>query len=252
MFDESLFISKKFETFDKTVFMPDNNFNKEICGFVLALSVIWNDIKNLDLFIENLNNFQLSLKEKYDVYSSIRGEISGITYSFLMKSVSTINELFYLIRKSNKVLKNENYKKIIKQMRNQNRTHWLEIVDIARMNANDHKNNDTAPSEFKNILILIRNNVGFHYSSKELLGGYILEYNESNKIPYISRGNSMKESRFYYADASVQAYYESKIKSDLYSQLNLIRKEVNNSIMNLVTQFINLRAPFRECNKKEC
>ncbi len=42
--------------FDPKAFQSDNDVSKEVCGFVLSLALIYNDIKNINLFIEIVEN----------------------------------------------------------------------------------------------------------------------------------------------------------------------------------------------------
>ena len=82
--------------FDPKAFQPDNNVSKEVCGFVLSLALIYNDIKNINLFFEILKGSkpQGSFIERKDW-----GEYNGITKFLDRLIIGSLHELFNLIKK---------------------------------------------------------------------------------------------------------------------------------------------------------
>ena len=74
MIEESLNNLNPLESFDKQVFISDDKYSQELCNFILALSLIWNDTKNLLLYYEYLKSlepFDSSKVKDLKTYKSI-------------------------------------------------------------------------------------------------------------------------------------------------------------------------------------
>ena len=52
MIEKSLSELKPLDSFDKEAFIGDDEYSQELCNFILALALIWNDLKNLMVFLE--------------------------------------------------------------------------------------------------------------------------------------------------------------------------------------------------------
>jgi hypothetical protein len=95
---------------------------------------------------------------------------------------------------------------------------------------------------------MIRNKVSFHYDPKELYRGYrwhFFKSADSTEPAFVSRGTSMKGSRFYFADAAADGYFQSqaenKDSSELINRLADITADLNQTIMQIVDRFIQKR-----------
>ncbi len=91
-----------------------------MCSFILTLSLIWNDLKNIFLFIETLH----SCKPNDDTFDDPNkmpvnpqwGEIAGIEVYLEKSLIATIHELFNLITNSKDVTESASFRKIYKQL----------------------------------------------------------------------------------------------------------------------------------------
>lgn len=246
MINESLEELKPIETFNKEVFFGNEEFSQELCNFILALSVIWNDLKNLFIYFEYVK----SLQPKDDIFDKPEempvttkwGEISGIK-NFIEKSVvAIIHELFKLIRESKDVIESKMYKNILRQIRKSSRESWF-IIEQYAFNRADSK------TDLGKALLMIRHKISNHYDKDELFKGYKRKFESKSFIPFISRGNNMLEQRFYFADAIAQEYYtfqQEKVSiQEFYANLNLIKDCINLAIKNIVETFIQKRSAWK-------
>lgn len=122
------------------------------------------------------------------------------------------------------------------QMNKRSRPYWEDLVDFAE--AGSRK------SEFKKFITAIRANFTFHYyQPKGLRAGY-KNYRESGKKVYISRGESMAGSRFYFADAAVagsmQILDEEK-RQYTQEEYDRLAKAGNVALYDLVISFMEMR-----------
>ena len=91
------------------------------------------------------------------------------------------------------------------------------------------------------MLFFLRNKIGYHYDAKELARGYKAAFGQS-KPPYLSRGSSMKSTRFYFADAAAEAYMLDKAKDpevrDFLKSSHLFLDQINQALHEIVTRFV--------------
>lgn len=247
MIEESLKNLSNLESFNKEAFLADDKYSQELCNFVLALSLIWNDIKNLLLYYEYLKSLEpidiSKVEDLKQLETPFWGELSGIK-SYLEKTlIAIIHELFKLIKNSSDVLESKAYKSILKQLHPNCRHAWEIIVIYALGGVKDKESLGKA-------LLMVRHKIANHYDKDELFKGYKRKFFLQENIPYISRGNSKMKRRFYFADAAAQEYqrfHAEKVEIDkFYDFVNLIKNSVNLSIQNIVETFIQQRSPWRE------
>ncbi len=235
----------KLQWFDPEVFKEDSEVSLDVCGFVLALALIFNDIKNIALFNQVLNE---SKPEGTFVESKEWGEFSALEHFIDRLTIGILHELFNLIKNNKKVLEDDFLNSIIKSIPNKFREHWLTIVDTSFEKYSNNK--------LSNALMIIRNKVAFHYDSKVILNGYkyFFEKDETKDKAFISRGRNMPESRFYFADAAaqgcIQITYGSKDTSFFNSSIGETLQKINLALWHLINNFITRRGfAFREFRK---
>ncbi len=241
MIEESLSNLSSLETFDKKAFIGDHEYSQDLCNFILALSLIWNDTKNIMLFYEYLK----SLEPKDMPVIPIRSQISGIKIYFEKSLIAVIHELFSLIKNSKDVVESNCFKTVFKKMHKDCRESWKSIISYAFDEA-DPK------TPLGKALLMVRHKIANHYDKEEIFKGYKKKFLMKSDIPYISRGNSMCEKRFYFADAAAQEYYRSKQENvtyeEFYKNIDLINNCINLAIQNLVETFIQKRSAWRQVN----
>ena len=108
MIEKSLSSLSPLETFNKDAFIGDHEYSQDLCNFILAVSLIWNDTKNIMLFYEHIQSMKPKDKEFDDPKNMpvmpIWGEISGLEIYLERSLIAVIHELFSLIKNSKKLL----------------------------------------------------------------------------------------------------------------------------------------------------
>jgi len=247
MIQESLSKLNPLETFNKKSFIGDKEFNQDLCDFVLSLSLIWNDFKNLMLYllyVRSLEPSNVSFNKPDDMpVSPIWGEISGTKIYIEKLLIALIHELFELIRESRDVVESVCFKKILRKLHKNNKKAWQIVLDYAHEGADSR-------TQLGKAILMVRHKITNHYDKRELFKGYSRKFIEGDTIPYISRGGSMLSQRFYFADASAQEYYRSfqePMEYDkFYDNIKLITNSLIFSIKNIVETFIQMRSAWEK------
>ena len=224
------------EYFDPQAFQADDTVSKEVCGFVLSLALIYNDIKNIILLTKLLENYKPegSFVERKDW-----GEFNGIDDFLDRLTIGLLHELFCLIKDSKSVLEDKFFKQIINSIQKDAKTSWQVLVDTS---FEKYSNNKLAKD-----LMLVRNKISFHYDPKAIKQGYDFFYNDFKIMDkaYISRGKNMHESRFYFADAAGESYirhlYGEEDIALFYKSIDNYLKQLNNTIWYIINNFIAKR-----------
>lgn len=147
-FQEECASLAQLETFDTTAFQADQQTPQNLCNFVLALALIYNDCKDTigaHVMLEH------SKPEGVFRVSRVWGAYSGIDLHLLRLFISLLHELFSLIRENKEVLKHKLFVQVVRQLRANARKDWRELVDVAL--------GATPKSDLGRILLLIRNKV---------------------------------------------------------------------------------------------
>ena len=247
MIEESLKNLNPLETFDKNVFIGDDQYSQDLCSFILALSLIWNDTKNILSFYEYIKELkpkEIEFSDPKDMpIKPIWGEISGFEIYLEKTLIALIHELFFLIRNSKNVIESKCFKSICKQLHQNCRDSWNIIILYAFGQAD-------SKTALGKALLMIRHKIANHYDKNEILKGYKKKFILDSNLPYISRGNSMIEKRFYFADAAAQEYYMSQKEKltldEFYKNINLIKNSINLAIQNLIETFIQRRSAWKK------
>jgi hypothetical protein len=224
------------EYFDPKAFEPDDNVSKEVCGFLLSLALIYNDIKNIALLFEVVKE---SKPDGNFVERKDWGEYNGIINFLNRINISILHELFCLIKENNKVLEDKFFKQIIKLMRKDAKASWQILVDTSLEKYTDNK--------LSKDLMIIRNKIASHYDPKAIKMGYDFFYDTLKLMDkaYISRGKNMPETRFYFGDAAGESYikylYGSPDISLFYSSIANYLKELNKAVWYIINIFIAKR-----------
>ncbi len=230
--------------FDPQAFKPDKNFPPDVCGFILSLSLIYNDIKNTSL----LNNAIFHSVPPGDFKETKEwGEFSGLREFIDRITIGISHELFNLIKDNKSVLDHICFKEIIKTLSKKSKESWWALVDTSL--------GKTTDNPLAKVLMLIRNKIAFHYDPKVIMKGYkhFFMLRKTMDKAYISRGNTMSESRFYYADAAAESSIKALLGSDDTRQFFILVGEnlekLNSALYFIVINFITKRCSFREAKK---
>lgn len=128
---------------------------------------------------------------------------------------------------------------LLEQLSREGRLAWQTVLDVA---ADRH----TAERAGK-VLLLIRHKIAFHYDAEQIGLGFRRAFidHQTNGPPMLSRGSSLVETRFYFADAAAQNYIYDKAQSDevveFFSGQGDLLVHVHHALFELVTRFIQVR-----------
>ena len=233
------------ETFDPAALLEDKGNPREVCGYVLALATVYEDFK--DIIIAD----QLTQNERPDgepCISAAWGQYNGFQAYLRRLLAGLFHELFRLIEKNRDILSEPALADTVKRMNREAREAWRPIVAGALSRTS---NNDLA-----RVLAIVRNKVVFHYDSEEILKGYEIRFSRSDveSRPFISRGTTMRSTRFYFADAAADAYFRKQIDApglgEEFSPRSRLMLAVNTALLSIVPSFVERRVyPWRRPTK---
>jgi hypothetical protein len=243
------------ETFNAELLLPNCSYPRKLCEFIIALSLVWNDMKSIHLYLAHMQNISKEFLEKHGALNKFSGESLGIL-NFIQKiNIGIIWELKILIKDSEKVINSNAFKKICENIGENGKNdkeyyqeNWNTLVNCA-LERYDEGN------PLADALKKIRNKITNHYNKREIFSAFKkrfkteIEKKQGSKprpedLPYISRGDSMAQTRLFFADAVVEKYIEINARqsdSDLIEELNMINNSLNPAIKALVISFIKLR-----------
>ncbi|MBP6949082.1 MAG: hypothetical protein KBC41_03935 [Candidatus Pacebacteria bacterium] len=220
-----------------SLFIDKNKKSDDYENFFLVLGVVFNDLKGLMMF-------DMLIKESYrkpeeGEVSSHTGEYGGARIQINKFLIGVINEFLEFLKSNEGTMKTLEFQLLLKNLSPEHRKRWTDLVDVAMKK-------NTSDSEILKTLVNIRNNVAFHYyqSGKVLRKGFIDVFNNQKddkpqyKKPYFSVGETMESTRFYYSDASVEAYTRSVLTKEQVESISNIVDDMNSTITALMTAYI--------------
>lgn len=225
----------------------DKNKISDLDRLFLGLGLIYNDLKGLILF-------DITIRETYeqpvDLEPNVHGgEYQGVRLQIERMFIALVYEFFTFINRNIEIINSAHFQIILKNLDIKDKNSWNEFILIA-----------TQKSKSKSLfakLARIRNSIVSHYdiSEKALVGGFINKfYNqekiETNKKAFFSLGKNMESTRFFYCDASIEAYLvehlEIKPSESNNYLVELMQKveEMNTVICKLIRKYIEKKKLF--------
>lgn len=168
--------------------------------FLLALAVVYNDLKGLQLMHDELQTCKPPPAE----ISPSSGQWIGLEMQVHRYIVGLMHELLKLLASFEAEVGGPDIARWIKSAHPSVRKRWRNIVSIAS------GGRGSGDKSFTRVLVMIRNNAVFHYYQPRLLArGYRKHFFEDppamyNEHAYVSLGRNMAQTRFFYADAAMQ------------------------------------------------
>jgi len=233
-FDAEVGALGRLEWFDPAAFEGDAEFAQDVCDFVLALALAYNDLH--DIFLARILIGEVA-PDDGKTPSKRAALTNGLTISLIRAQTGVIHELLSLISRSGHVLEGAASKRVLAQLSRQARECWAALSDASRQSAS------TDP--MAKALLFYRNKVAFHYDAKEIRRGYQLRFggtSTNDPRPLLSRGEALQSRRFHFADAAAEAYLLSHgsdpdVDVFLRGGGELI-ENVERSLYEIVTRFI--------------
>lgn len=211
----------------------------KVGAFLLALAVIFNDLKGLVWFHHVLTD----QRPNESTILEHRGQWYGMGQQITKYAVAVVHELFELIRKRRALLYEDEIQSLTDSMPPQLGKMWATLVSVAM------SDDDSVDGEFARTLRDIRNNLSHHYyDPRRLVAGYHEHFGAESEDPtqnfaYVSFGKNMAETRFYYGDAAVMAGLERlKRKADFDERMRDTLDQVSLTLSDLVYRFVQSRS----------
>ncbi len=220
-------------TFDPKAFCGDGTYSQEICDVVLCAALLYNDIKNTIVII---NLLHASRPTGEMSYTREWGEYTGRDMHIFRHHVGILHELFQFMESNIETINTRLFQEIISQMSLKARDAWGSLVEASI--------SIKPVGSFGNLLVRMRNQVSFHYDSRQIGIGFRKHFFKKNKVSeqaFVSKGISMEETRFYFADAAVQDYINLLLGNDNEAFQNEIKNfmnEISFSFYQLIDRFI--------------
>lgn len=233
------------ESFDASLFAPRAKDEKKLCNLILSFAVAFNDLKDIAMALRFLKALDPQVNPQL---SPERGQHVGLGVHLMRVEAGIIKELMVLIEDNADVIESAAFSRLIRRLSLKARNAWKAVVSIALKEDTSHP--------MGKFLLLVRNKVAFHYDPKEISRGYSLAFpsNSAGMIPYVSRGNSMPETRFYFADAAAEKYFlagvDQQVAGEFITGRASIFDELNIALYEIITKFVNDRGyPWRPVNR---
>jgi hypothetical protein len=154
--------------------------------------------------------------------------------------ITCIHELFAVINSHQDVLAHPFFGLVIKQLDPESRRYWESLIAVAQ--------DATPKDDFGHLLLRIRNKVMSHYDPKDIYTGYKRHFLHPKRVhdrAFVSRGNSMNSSRFYFADAAVEGYLKELLGESEFQDLSIKLRDIvgslNFALRGVVDRFIQKR-----------
>ena len=188
------------ETFDESAFLANEHISQDVCNFILTLACIYNDYKDTLLSLYYIEKVKPS--QPFEETAEW-GEFNGLKFHVIRIQVALIHELLKLIEKSQKAIEDLFFDSVVRQIDKSGKKSWQTLVNISQGKEDPHRIAKT--------LLMIRNKISFHYDPKEISKGYKKYFVDTTpkRKAYISRGDTLKKERYYFADAGLQNYFYS-------------------------------------------
>jgi hypothetical protein len=224
------------EKVDAAAFKADNKVSQELCDFVLALAVVYNDLRDLLLAWVLLGDIFPEKKEP----TARRGQAAGLATHLFRALTGLIHELLVLIESNAAARRDPEFAEVVRKVHPKARKAWQAIVTIPK--------GSKSADPLGRFVYWARNQVAFHYDAPAIARGYELAFaNPDVNVPQFSRGRNMAAARFYFADAAVDTYMRSSSNADAPTVKQLLKGEaevvgqINHALREIVTEFIRRR-----------
>jgi len=230
-----------FETFDRNAFIEDAQVPQRVCDLVLSLAQAFDDFRDVFFARELVSEVPSPPNGVRTVSLGLR---NGLQNVLIRVQTGFIHELLNLIRDSGPTISDPAFQRVLRQLSKEGKLAWKAIYDVGT--------NKPSNDRIAQALLFIRNKVAFHYDAKQLGRGYKSAFFELgiHGDPLISRGSKMYQTRFYFADASSEAYIFSQAKEDRIREFLVGEGEllysINQALYEVVTRFIQMRSAWMQ------
>lgn len=223
------------ETFDPAVFVGDDRFSQDVCDVILSLAVIYNDFRDVifaQQLLESVAPEDMSITPALGMFLGLRAHVFRLTAGIL-------RELQVFIEKNREVIDCDAFTKFVRLLPEGARAAWDSVVAATGKKPKD--------DELTKLLLFARNKVVFHYDRKEIGQAYARAFVSADVLgaPYVSRGDNMAKTRFYFADGVADHYMRGAANQETVKEFMTagarIIMNVNHALREIVVRFVNAR-----------
>jgi hypothetical protein len=223
------------ETFDPRAFVGGPDWPQALCDFVLALALVYNDLKDIIVAERMLSSVR---PKDFETPTPELGQFVGLRSHLFRNLAGLLHEFTSLVQRSEALVKLPKFEALVKNLPAAAREAWFSVLAAA---AEKPSSNPIAM-----LLVRARNKVAFHYDAEEIRRGYEHYFlGQPSHEPYVSRGSSMAVARFYFVDAAAEAYMRNLIDTaaaeEFLTAATPLLHQINHPLRELVTRFVNAR-----------
>jgi hypothetical protein len=212
-------------------------------SFFLILGLIYNDLKDLLLFLDLFNkNYRHPEPDGSEPASVHLGQWGGIQNHLNRLFIGFISEFLIFIDKNRDITSTISFNNFLKGLPIDIKRSWFDILLVL-----DNKKTD----DFLSQIARIRSNVSFHYdqSLTELRSGFIKKFFDSpkdkyNEKAYYSLGDTMEKTRFFYSDGAVEEYLKEHMKvskDNYYIEIKNLVEKTNRTLRFMIEGYLKTK-----------
>ncbi|MFO0697547.1 MAG: hypothetical protein U0230_28470 [Polyangiales bacterium] len=230
--------------FDPTLLIRDQQ--DELGQVVLSLALWFNDLKDVLLAWETLAE-AVALPDTPAI-DAVAGQAVGIRFHILRLGAGLLHELLEVLRTKANLLEAPEFQAALSTLHPESLAAWnvLSRHAIART-ANGHE------PAFRSVVARMRNKLIFHYvDPADLVVGYRSHFAQGASEPhrhhaYWSLGTNAESSRFFFADAAVQAAFTGLHSDASRRELVDSLRHANEAVRMVVEAFVATRSASNAC-----
>jgi hypothetical protein len=208
---------------------------QEVCDLVLALAAVYNDFHDIAFSHMLLHEVEPTVPQSP---TTEWGNYGALFASVLRLRCGVIHELIDLVRHSKRAANHPYFQAYVASLGTDTVYAWKAITDVAF--------GQPRADPLGSALLLVRNKVAFHYDPKELGRGLAshLGANPKHRL-FVSRGGSLRSTRFYFAGAAAEQAIVAKASDPAVLEFLNFRgpliEKVNLALYRIVTEFVRHR-----------
>lgn len=203
-------------------------------GFVLAMSVAFNDLKAFMWLLELMPE----PGAQAGVTTTV-GQIRGMRVFTTKMAMAIAHEVLEAIRSNRKrLMKDPLFTSAVGHLGGPAAKAWKALDTLAQLTPHK-KGNSTRFALYR-----VRNSLASHYyNPTDLLHGYKAHFAQTHAVAkhaYVSAGPNMMHTRFYYADAAVQQGILVMTGAEI-EKFNVVNRQINEGLRALIDAYLGQR-----------
>jgi hypothetical protein len=212
--------------------------DKDLVGMLmLGLALAFNDLKDVEYLVYQISKL---LPQATTAALAPRGQLAGMQAHLARTLCGIAHEVIELLKRNREAIEATEFQRYLKRLSREYKQSWKLLWNAAREHSAPKSRDPLVRA-----LFFARNKVAYHYAEKDLRAAYTEHFRSADDKPAASLGETMEQTRFYYADAAALAYLR-EIRGMTPEQWISFAKDLNQVLYALLHQFIDFRAPTRQ------